>query len=210
MLYLQDFKKTPRVLLHFRKQPAQPCPRGLGRLAGGSRGSPGNSPPCSHGGENWGTLGAGSACDWACSTDLSLWSQRLVPLSWQQQGEKLVRFGVCLVLVSWGHTHTTYHQATLILVDLCVSLLYFRWGNPRDAGSGYLWDCSQHQISCLHSAWRQVLAVSGPVSAEKSCRASVPIFFPVRRAFQPPTGRGLSHTAEERSVQDKANGASAL
>lgn len=39
-------KKLPRMLLHFRKWPAQPF-LGLYRLLGSSQGSPGDRPPCS-------------------------------------------------------------------------------------------------------------------------------------------------------------------
>lgn len=47
MLCLQDCKKKlPRMLLHFRKWPAQPF-LGLYRLLGSSQGSPGDRPPCS-------------------------------------------------------------------------------------------------------------------------------------------------------------------
>lgn len=49
-----------------------------------------------------------------------------------------------------------------------------------------------------------------PVSVGKICPASIPILFPMRRAFLHLPRRGLSHAADEHAVQDKAKGASSL
>ena len=52
------------------------------------------------------------------------------PLPWQRWGEELVKFGVWCLSVCGG----TYHQATAILVDLCISLVHFWRRNPLRHG----------------------------------------------------------------------------
>lgn len=112
-------KNTPRMLLHFRKWPAQPF-LGLDRILGNSRGSPGDRPPCSHWEENcqvqfpypWLGMQQGSASP-----------QGLVPLPWHWWGEELARFGFCSFL-GWGvdtcHKHCDFGRSVCFFAALLV------------------------------------------------------------------------------------------
>lgn len=106
--------------------------------------------------------------------------------SWQDLG-----FACCLVRC-W-----TLATSTVILVGLCVSLLRCWWGNPCNSRSGYLWDCSQHQLKmpllsreagprCLRACFcrKELLLIN-------------PSFFPAWKAFLPLPERGLSRSAEQ-------------
>lgn len=181
-------KQNPKMLLHFRKWPAQPF-LGLDRLLGSSQGSPGDRPPCSHREEN---LPCAVSIPMAGHAARSQ-PHHLVPLPWHWWGEELARFGVCLLLglgVDTCDKHCDFDRSVCFFAALLVgeSLQYEvrvsvgLQSAPakmplllREAGACCLRACfCREELLCIN-----------------------PNFFPAWKAFFLLPGRELNHAAEQ-------------